>query len=90
MASIYFQIPDKSETLNIIDKNTCLLNEECQFENIIYQNSLNSNKLECEEKYYKAKCETTLKNDSPIIKNHLARNNIKTKQNFERKYGILS
>ena len=29
------------------------------------------------------------KNDLPIIKNHLTRTNIKTKRNFQRKYGIL-
>ena len=31
-----------------------------------------------------------LKNDSPIIKNHLTTSNVKTKRNFQRKYGILS
>ena len=29
--------------------------------NIIYQASLNSNKLNCGEKYYKGSCETTFK-----------------------------
>ena len=31
-----------------------------------------------------------LKNDSPIIKNHLITSNIKAKQNFQRKCGNLS
>ena len=31
-----------------------------------------------------------LKNDLSIIKNHLTTTNIKTKWNFQRKYGILS
>ena len=31
-----------------------------------------------------------LKNDLPIIKNYLTTTNIKTKRNFQRKYGILS
>ena len=31
-----------------------------------------------------------LKNDLPIIKNHSTITNIKTKRNFEKKYGILS
>ena len=31
-----------------------------------------------------------LKNDLPIIKNHLTTSNIKTKRNFQRKYGISS
>ena len=31
-----------------------------------------------------------LKNDLPIIKNHLTTTNIKMKRNFQRKYGILS
>ena len=31
-----------------------------------------------------------LKNDSPIIKTNLKTSTIKTKQNFQRKYGILS
>ena len=30
-----------------------------------------------------------LKNDVPIIKNHLTTTNIKMKRNFLRKYGIL-
>ena len=38
---------------NCIYKNTCLLNGECQTENIIYQASLNSDKLNYDEKYYK-------------------------------------
>ena len=33
--------------------------------------------------------EIPFKNDSPNIKSHLATSNIKTKQNFQRKYGIL-
>ena len=31
-----------------------------------------------------------LKKDLPIIKNHLTTTHIKTKRNFQRKYGILS
>ena len=31
-----------------------------------------------------------LKNSSPIIRNNLTMSNIKTKQNFQRKCGILS
>ena len=46
---------------NCIYKNTCPLNGECQAENIIYQASLNSNKLNYDEKYYKGSWETTSK-----------------------------
>ena len=59
-------ILDESETsnkkkCNCIYKNTCPLNGECQAENIIYQASLNSNKLNYDGKYYKGSCETTFK-----------------------------
>ena len=44
---------------NCINQNTGLLNGQCRAENIIYQASLNSNKLDYDEKYYKGSCETT-------------------------------
>ena len=46
---------------NFIYKNTCPLNGECQSESIIYQASLNSNKLNYDEKCYKGSCEITFK-----------------------------
>ena len=54
---------NKRETLNktkqnSIKKNTCPLNAECPAENVIYQASLNSNKLDYNKKYYKGSCET--------------------------------
>ena len=59
-------IVDNSETLNKkkydrIIKNTCPLKGECQAENILYQVSLNSNRLNYDEKYYNGSCETTFK-----------------------------
>ena len=41
---------------NYIYKSTCSLNGEFQVKNIIYQASLNSNKLNYDEKYYKGSC----------------------------------
>ena len=57
-------ILNKSETLNkkkcnSVNKNTWKLNEECQATNNIYQASLNSNKINYDEKYYKSSCDTT-------------------------------
>ena len=46
---------------NCICKQTYPLEGERQTENIIYQASLNSNKLNYDEKYYKSSCETTFK-----------------------------
>ena len=61
-----FSILNKRETLNkkkcnCINKNTCPLNGECQAENIIDEASLNSNKLNYEEKHCKGSCETSFK-----------------------------
>ena len=59
-------IHNKSETLNkkkcnCINKNTRPLSRECQSKNVIYQASLNSDKLNYGEKYYKCSCEITFK-----------------------------
>ena len=62
---------------------------ECEAENITYQASLNSNKLNYDAKHYKDSCETNFKKQSATHKkNHLIKSNIKMKQNFQRKYGI--
>ena len=86
---------NKSETSNkkkckCINKDPCPLSRECQAENIIYQASLNSSKLNYEEKYHKAVVKPLLKNVFQIMKNQLRTTNIKTKENFQRNYGILS
>ena len=88
-------ILDESETsnkkkCNCIYKNTCPLYEECQAENIIYQASLNSNKLNYDKNTTRVVLKPHLKKDLPIIKNYLTTTYIKTKQNFQSKYGILS
>ena len=76
-------ILDESETsnkkkCNCIYKNTCPLYEECQAENIIYQASLNSNKLNYDKKYYKGSSETTFKkgfaNHKKLFNNDLYKN----------------
>ena len=59
-------ILNKSETLkkkkcSCINKNTHPLNGECLAKNIIQQASLNSNKPNYDEKYYKDSCETIFK-----------------------------
>ena len=88
-------ILDESETsnkkkCNCIYKNICSLNGECQAGNIIYQASLNSNKRNYDENITRVVVKSRLKIDLPIIKNHLTTTYIKTKRNFQRKYGILS
>ena len=42
-----------------VNKNSFPLKGECKTKNIIFQASLNSNKLTYYEKYYKGSCETT-------------------------------
>ena len=73
--------------MNCINKNKCPLNRERKAQNIIYQTSLNSNKLRYEENYYQSSCETTFK--KLLTKNNLTRNKIK-KHSVQRKYGISS
>ena len=54
---------------------------ECEAENITYQASLNSNKLNYDAKHYKDSCETNFKKQSATHKkNHLIKSNIKMKQ----------
>ena len=89
-------IHNKSETLNkkkcnCINKSTRPLSRECQSKNVIYQASLNSDKLNYGEKYYKCSCEITFKKRFVNHKkNHLTTSNVKTKKNFQRKNGTLS
>ena len=51
---------------------------------------MSSNKLNSDEKYWKGSYETTFKKLFANHKSHLTTTDIKTKQNFQMKYGILS
>ena len=82
---------NKSETLNkrkwnCIIKHQLPLNGKRQAENFIWT-QINL----IMTKYTTRMVEKPLlKNDSPIIKNHLTTSNIKMERNFQRKYGSLS